>query len=70
MVLEILSGAICPCGAYLAAIVLSGARACGVEDRLIADGPAVGLKPQTAVTMAMAAHELLTNALKYGSLST
>lgn len=56
--------------ADLAAIVLSGARACGVEDRIVADGPAAGLKPQTAVTMAMAVHELLTNALKYGALST
>ncbi|WP_297515851.1 sensor histidine kinase [uncultured Caulobacter sp.] len=55
--------------ADLAMIVVGGARACGVEDRILVDGPAVGLKPQTAVTMAMAVHELLTNALKYGALS-
>lgn len=55
--------------ADLAAIVLSGVRACGVDNRVVASGPAVGLKPQTAVTLAMVVHELCTNALKYGALS-
>ncbi|AZS21562.1 histidine kinase [Caulobacter sp. FWC26] len=55
--------------ADVATIVVNGARACGVEGRLRVSGPTVGLAPQTAVTMAMAVHELLTNALKYGALS-
>lgn len=55
--------------ADLAALVASGARSCGVEARLSIEGPSVGLPPQTSVTLAMATHELLTNALKYGALS-
>jgi len=34
------------------------------------DGPLVWLSPQQAVAMALALHELATNALKYGALST
>lgn len=34
------------------------------------DGPLVWLSPQQAVTIALALHELATNALKYGALST
>jgi two-component sensor histidine kinase len=34
------------------------------------DGPQVWLSPQQAVTIALALHELATNALKYGALST
>lgn len=33
------------------------------------EGPAIRLAPKTAVTFAMAMHELCTNALKYGALS-
>ncbi|OBX19057.1 hypothetical protein A9995_07865 [Erythrobacter sp. QSSC1-22B] len=37
--------------------------------RIVAEGPDVVLPPQTAVTWAMAIHELCTNAIKYGALS-
>lgn len=38
-------------------------------DRFSFDGPAIHLKPQLALTMAIALHELCTNAAKYGALS-
>lgn len=38
-------------------------------DRLDADGPAVHVDPRLAVSLAMALHELATNAAKYGALS-
>ncbi|MFZ5729115.1 MAG: CHASE domain-containing protein [Pseudomonadota bacterium] len=38
--------------------------------RLDADGPPVWLAPNTAVALGMAIHELTTNAVKYGALST
>lgn len=37
--------------------------------RVHSSGPEVVLPPQTAVSMAMAVHELSTNAIKYGALS-
>jgi PAS domain S-box-containing protein len=37
--------------------------------RLTLDGPAVRLGPNAAITLAMAFHELATNAAKYGALS-
>ena len=40
------------------------------SDRYTANGPRVSLEPKTAVMMALALHELTTNATKYGSLST
>jgi PAS domain S-box-containing protein len=39
-------------------------------DRLTVRGPLVRLEPKTAVALALAAHELATNAVKYGALST
>jgi PAS domain S-box-containing protein len=46
-----------------------GAAAGPAVSRVHIVGPHVSLPPQTAVGMAIAAHELCTNALKYGSLS-
>jgi PAS domain S-box-containing protein len=39
-------------------------------EKISASGPAVLLPPATAQTIALALHELVTNAAKYGSLST
>jgi two-component sensor histidine kinase len=39
------------------------------EERISVSGPPVILNPKQAVTLAMALHELYTNAVKYGSLS-
>ncbi|MET7242310.1 PAS domain-containing protein [Methylobacterium sp. EM32] len=38
--------------------------------RILLDGPRVALQPQVAVALALALHELATNAAKYGALST
>ena len=42
----------------------------GGDGRLVLDGPALDLEPKTAVALALAMHELATNAVKYGALST
>jgi two-component sensor histidine kinase len=39
-------------------------------DRVATQGPDVRLAPQSALTLALAFHELATNATKYGALST
>uniref|UniRef100_UPI0028113CC7 sensor histidine kinase n=1 Tax=Phenylobacterium sp. TaxID=1871053 RepID=UPI0028113CC7 len=43
--------------------------ASAVSGRFRMDGPRVTLAPQQALALAMAAHELATNAVKYGALS-
>ena len=40
------------------------------DGRLVLEGPALNLEPKTAVALALAMHELATNAVKYGALST
>jgi PAS domain S-box-containing protein len=42
----------------------------GDPDKVVAIGPEVVLQPATAQTLALALHELVTNAAKYGALST
>lgn len=55
-------------GAELGDLVVAVVTAqCG--DRVAVDGPAVQLPPKLAVTLALAIHELCTNAVKYGALS-
>jgi PAS domain S-box-containing protein len=44
-------------------------RAAGDDGRIAASGPDVSLEPRTAQTLALALHELSTNAAKYGALS-
>ena len=39
------------------------------EDRIALSGPEVRLTPRTAIALALALHELATNAAKYGALS-
>jgi two-component sensor histidine kinase len=40
------------------------------ETRILTKGPKVRLEPKTAIAIALALHELATNAVKYGALST
>lgn len=55
-------------GAELRDLVVAVAAAhCG--ERVAVDGPPVQLPPKLAVTLALALHELCTNAVKYGALS-
>ena len=53
--------------AALAPFGVAGAH--GGPPRIEAEGPAVLLAPEPAVALAMALHELATNAAKYGALS-
>ena len=41
-----------------------------MQDRIRLDGPVVRLRKATVQTFALALHELATNALKYGALTT
>jgi PAS domain S-box-containing protein len=40
-----------------------------IGERILIDGPSVTLKPEVGVALALALHELATNAAKYGALS-
>src|SRR3546814_136923 len=42
----------------------------GADERVRIEGPDVTIPPKTAITLALAVHELCTNAAKYGALST
>lgn len=56
--------------AALLADIVEGAVAVGAErSRFTLTGPPIALSPQTAVSLALALHELCTNAVKYGALS-
>ena len=51
-------------------IIRRGLEVLSIEpERLSVSGPLLRMPPKTAVSLAMAIHELATNALKYGSLS-
>ena len=60
-------------GAELATVVADAIRpleaADGQRPRFVASGPRLRLAPRLALSIAMALHELGTNAVKYGSLS-
>jgi PAS domain S-box-containing protein len=58
-------------GAFLADIVERAvAPYCGEgRDRFVIEGPAIRVSPRRALALAMALHELCTNAVKYGALS-
>lgn len=56
-------------GASLRQVVRGGMAPYHMGDRLCMAGPDIPLAPKTAVSIAMAVHELATNAAKYGALS-
>lgn len=57
-------------GARLTRLVEEELRAFSVEGRVSVDGPDANLAPTIAQGLAIALHELATNAIKYGSLAT
>jgi two-component sensor histidine kinase len=56
-------------GADLALLLLKVLEPYGVERRIEIDGPPIRLAANAASSLSMAAHELATNAAKYGALS-
>lgn len=59
-------------GANLTEIVsnLIAAHCAADEGRCVATGPDIRISPKVALALSMALHELATNALKYGALSS
>ena len=57
-------------GAELAEVVRQGLAICGNDPRVKAAGPAAALRPNTVVAMVLVLHELVTNAIKHGALSS
>ncbi len=56
--------------ASLREVIEKAGIGCGASsDRLTVAGPELRVQPRTAVSLAMAVHELCTNAVKYGALS-
>ena len=56
--------------ASLSQLVFDASASTGTaEERFVAEGPEVILQPRLAISVALALHELCTNAIKYGSLS-
>ncbi|HEX8667949.1 MAG TPA: HWE histidine kinase domain-containing protein [Allosphingosinicella sp.] len=57
--------------ASLRQVIEKAGLGCGAaRERFQIDGPDLRLRPRTAVSVAMAIHELCTNAVKYGALSS
>jgi PAS domain S-box-containing protein len=57
--------------ASLLAVIDRAGIGCGAgNERIVIEGEDIELAPRTAVSIAMALHELCTNAVKYGALST
>jgi two-component system CheB/CheR fusion protein len=57
-------------GVSFGSLVRLELEALGAGDRVTIDGPEVALPPDTIQTLALALHELATNAQKYGALSS
>jgi PAS domain S-box-containing protein len=56
-------------GASIHQVISDGMAAYHAGERVTIEGPDLPLAPKTSVSLAMAVHELATNATKYGSLS-
>ncbi|MEW5685298.1 MAG: PAS domain S-box protein [Pseudomonadota bacterium] len=57
-------------GGDLRQIVTDETEGCGREGQVLATGPVLALKPSAVQPLALLVHELATNAVKYGALST
>jgi len=57
-------------GADVSALVSSSIDLLGLADRFDVSGPAFSFGPRSSLSLSLLIHELATNALKYGALST